>query len=500
MSGTIKLILLFIFLSIPLALANQSGENANDSVLNFSVLVNDIRGDPVNYAHIEAVSSLGSSIFGDTESNGKAYIQITDISNLRVKAAGYRDWVYKEKISSNMLILTLENESANTYFHITDTRQNNVPDAFIIVIDSAGNQIVNITDANGVASIQVSPGEANISIKADRYFEFNTISEITPNNVTYSYVIREKNSWKILIDLIALIIPIILMLWISISNWPEKMKNIQYNSYIPGFGWIISFSLLISTSYLAQDYNIYFLDSSLKTSLFVPIAAFIGVMFHISKSILDTINRRTEDLDWKKRFFDYGRRLFVAPYIAAIAVYTILPTDQLDKLWIVVSFALFVGFNTKQFEGIFQELGNKFLTEKQKIDLNERDLKALELVQRLGISTTIAEKLDKLGISEIYDLKTIPDNKIHDIALKVDIDQTHLKILMAKAQKHAEEIETMGTDLNIYQDTLRKLVYFGVYSKNQLAAIPNNKKMVIVDNGGIDEGYLNGLIEKAKTP
>jgi|GEM_PF-6775226 len=498
MSGTIKLFVLFIFLSIPLALANQMGENTNDSVFNFSVLVNDIRGNPINYAHIEVVSSSGSSIFRDTESNGRADIQITGISNLRVKAAGYRDWVNKEKISSNMLILTLENEYANTYFHITDTRNNNVPDAFIIVIDSTGDQIVNITDANGIASMHVSPGNANITIKADGYSDLYNNSIINSNNATYSYVIKNKNEWKILRDLIALMIPFLLTLYISLAKWPDKEKHLRMHAYAPFLGWGVSFVLLIYGAFSINDYNIYFFNPLLSVPLLVPIIAFIGVVSHITLSVLQNKERKIDDLEWTTRYEYYSRRIFIGPYIAIIAVFMILNANQRNDLMVVVFFAYFVGFYTKQIEGIFEELGKKILTEKLKNELDERDIKSLEIVRKLGVSTTIAGKLYKLGISEIDDIIAIQDTKIKEIALKVDIEEKYLTDLIKKTKKHVDDLAAMRKDLNIDRDTLNKLLNIGINSKHELAAIPEDKISDKAKTAGIIKENLTDLIEKAK--
>lgn len=496
----IKCILFVIILSLPLAVAGQPDENTNASGFNISVVVNDIRGNPINGALIKAISSSGSSVLKQTDSKGRADLEITKNSDLNVTAVGYRDWVSKEPISPGILMLTLESEPepANTNFHIIDTERNNVPDALIIVEDSVGNQIMKISDAEGKASGQVSLGRANITIKADGYNDLNDNSVIISGNATYTYVLNRSMVWKIAWDLFVLMLPVLLTIYINLVEWPEKTKYNEWYAYMPTLGWVISFVLLISATLITKDYNIYFLDPMLKVSLFVPIAAFIGATSYITLSVLKNIERNPPESEWKLIYIAYGRRLFIAPYIAIIAVFTILEVAQLENPWAILFFAYFVGLYTKQIEGTLEEIGKKFLTEKQKIELAERDIKSLEIVRRLGVSTSIATRFDDLGISEISDLIAIPDAKIKEIADKAGIDETYLTNLRGKAKKQVDDIEAMGKDLGICHDRLSKFVKVGVCSKDELAAIPDAKIKEIADEAGIDETYLANLRDKAK--
>ncbi|MFA4957334.1 MAG: hypothetical protein WC556_10240 [Candidatus Methanoperedens sp.] len=413
--------------------------------------------------------------------------------------------------SPNVSVLVIDINNANT-FNITNNKTKNVPDAFIIVNDSAGNRIVNITDSNGMASMQVSPGKVNITIKAEGYAEFNMSSANISNNTTYSfysYVNENKKVWKIFWDLIALIIPAIFTLYISLSNWPDDETERKWHAYLPFAGWIISFELLIACAYLANDYNIYFLGPMLSVQLLVPITAFIGVVSYITFSIVQNKERDITELEWKNRYENYSRRIFIGPYIAIIAVYTLLNTDQQKNLVIVVFFAYFVGFYTKHIEGIFEEFGKKFLTDKLKNELIERDVKSLEIVKKLEVSTTIAGKLDKLGINEIDDIIAVPADKMKEIALKVDIGveyleglkekaKKHLDDIKARAQKQTEEIETMRTCLNIDRDTLNKILNVGLNSIHVLSPIPADKIKDYATKAGITEENLKDLITKAK--
>lgn len=493
-----KCIAAIVILSLSLAVSGQPNENPNYISFNISVVVNDISGNPISGAIIKAVDPSGNPVLKQTDSEGRVKIEIAKNSNLNVKAAGYRDWISQEPISPGIFMLTLENEPTNTNFHIIDTKNNDISNAFVIMEDSVGNQIVRISDANGKASAQVSLGRANITIKAEGYKDFNE-NVIISGNVTYVYVLSYSiGSATVAWNLIALILPFLLMLYISLVEWPDKAKFNQWYAYTPAIGWVVSFILLIIAAFVAKDYNFFFLDPMLRVSIFVPIAAFLGATSYITMSILKNIERDPPELEWKLIYVAYGRRLFIAPYIAVIAVFTILEVAQMKNPWAILFFAYFVGLYTKQIEGTLEEIGKKFLTEKQKIELDERDRKALEIVKRLGVSTGIAAKLDDSGISEISDLISIPAAEVKKTADKVGIDETYLNNLKEKAKKQVDDIEAMGNDLGIDRVRLNKLVKVGIYSKDELMAIQDSNVKETADTAGVDETYLKGMIEKAK--
>lgn len=441
----VKCILLVIILSLSSAVAGQPDEKPNNISFNISVVVNDIGGNPISGALVKSVDPAGSPVLKQTDSKGRVDIELTKNSNLNVKADGYRDWVSREPVSPGMLVLTLESMPTNANFHILDARSNDIPDAFVIVEDSTGNTVVKISDAKGKASAQASQGRANITIKAEGYREFNDNSAIILENSTYTYVLNSKiDSGVIIWDLFALMIPFLFMLYISLVEWPETPKYDQWYAYMPAIGWVISFALLISGAFAADDYTIYFLDPALKVSLFVPIAAFIGATSHITVSILKNIERAPLELKWKLIYVAYGRRLFIAPYIAVIAVFTILEVAQLKNPWAVLFFAYFVGLYTKQIEGTLEEIGKKFLTDKQKKELEERDMEALEIVKLFGVSTGVAAKLNVLGMRESNDLIAIPDDKIKETAEKAGVDEAYLSALKERAKSHVNKIKAMG--------------------------------------------------------
>lgn len=491
----IKSIILFLILLLPSIAAGQADENTITGG-NLSVIVNDQTGSPISNALVKAEDASGIPVLKLTDSNGRADLVIAKKSNLTVQAEGYLEWTSQVPISPGVTVmLALKNKQTTANFHIINTDNWDVSGAFIIIEDSTGNQVVKRSDAKGSASAQVSPGRANITVKAEGYNDFK--DAFNTGNDTYTFVLSgNAGSKKIAWNIIALVAPFILVLFAVLRKWDEAEDNRKYG-YAVGIGWVLSFAMLTYLAYISNDYNIYFLDSNLKVSLFVPIAALLGAVSYITVSKLNNLERKPQQQEWKYIYAAYARRLLMAPYIAIIALFTITQSAKLENPWAILFFAYFVGLYTKQIEGTLEEIGKKFLTEKQKIELIERDLKSSEIVKRLGVSISIAEKLDSACISEVSDLMAIPGTKIKDIADKALIDDAYLKGLKDKAKKQTESIEKMRKGLDIDHDTLGIFVDAGIYSKEDLAQI-SGKRQEEITKGGISGEKLKSLIDNAK--
>ncbi|MCX9010552.1 MAG: hypothetical protein OIN66_05450 [Candidatus Methanoperedens sp.] len=491
----IKYVALFIVLSLPAVVAGQADENTITGG-NLLVIVSDQTGNPVSNALVKAEDSSGIPVLKQTDSNGRADLVIAKKSKITIKADGYLDWVSREPVSPNVTLM-LVLESKNTDFHVIDTERKDVPRAFIIIEDPAGNRIVEQSDTQGMASARIPYGWANITVKAEGYNDFN--APLKAGNANYTFVLSgNADSKKIVWNIIALVLPFILMLFASLFKWDEDKKDNRKYVYTAGIAWVISFSVLTILAYITNDYYIYFLDSNLKVSLFVPIAAMLGAVSSITVSKLNKIEGKLPDQEWKSVYVGYGRRLLIAPYIAIIALFTITEAAGLKNPWAILFFAYFVGLYTKQIEGTLEEIGKKFLTEKQITELKKRDLKSSEIVKRLGVSISIAEKLDSECISEVSDLMAIPGTKIKDIADKTLIDEAYLSDLKDKAKKQTDSIEIMRKGLGIDHDTLGRLVGAGIYSKEDLAQISGESLAKIASNSGISEEKLKSLIDDAK--
>lgn len=389
-------------------------------------------------------------------------------------------------------------ETAKTNFHIIDSKSNDIPDALVIIEDSTGNKIGKISNAEGKISVQVSPGRANITVKAGGYEDFNDNSEIISENASYTYVLNRTISSKAtLLNLILLIIPFIIsLLFLYLSDWPDKPEYNLWYAYLPALGWVFSFILLIRSAYFYNDYNIYFLDPMLKVSLFVPIAAFLGATSYITVSVLKNIERNPPPLTWKLIYVAYGRRLLMAPYIAVIALFTITELAQVKNLWSILFFAYFVGLYTKEIEGTLEEIGKKFLTEKQKNELKGREIEASEIVKRLGISIGVADKLIKLDLKNISDMLAITN--IAETAKKAEIEPEYLKKLISKANTQYIDIDLMKTKLGMGQDKVYRLVDAGIYSIIELSQIEGKCLSEFAVNSGISEECLKNLVKLAK--
>lgn len=236
-----------------------------------------------------------------------------------------------------------------------------------------------------------------------------------------------------------LMIPLLLMLYIIVAEKFELW-------YIPAFGWVASFILyLYKGSFAEGNYIIYFFDPALEVPLFVPIAAFLGATSYITVSILENREKELSELEWINIKCAYGRRLFMAPYIAIIALFTISVAisgnaTNAPNQWPIVFFAYFVGLYTKAIEGTLGELGMKFLTKRQKIELSNRELKHSEIVIKLDTSTSIAYKLKAQGIIKICDLIAMREEDIEQIAKKTEMNGSYMRGLIEKAKNISEII------------------------------------------------------------
>lgn len=212
--------------------------------------------------------------------------------------------------------------------------------------------------------------------------------------------------------------------------------------YVPAFGWVASFVLfLYKGSFEGGNYIICFFDPGLKVPIFVPITAFLGATSYITVSILENREKELSDSDWINIKCAYGRRLFMAPYIAIIALFTIsvaisgnADTINATNHWSIVFFAYFVGLYTKAIEGTLEEIGMKFLTKKQKTELANRAMKHSDIVIKLDTSISIAYKLKAQGIIKICDLIAMREDDIEQIAKKAEIDKSYLDGLKEKAK------------------------------------------------------------------
>ena len=307
-----------------------------------------------------------------------------------------------------------------------------MPHAFVIIIDSMGNEFVKQTDTMGIASAQIIQGRTNITIKSEGYKNFNTELIVSENSNSKFYLDFIVSSKIIFWNFILLILPFLSMLIIIISN-----KHKYW--YFPAFFWIIAFGAFsYLTVYYTNNFSIYFFDPVLKVPLFVPIIAFIGAISYITISDLKYREQKLGVDELERIRCAYGRRLLMSPYIAIIALFTLSEVAGMKNPWTIVFFAYFVGLYTKAIEGTLMELGMKFLTTKQKKELIIRDLAKSNVSKRLGTSDRIGKNLDKANINTISDLISIPDEKIGEYAEKTELDESYLKSLKEDAKKYIQ--------------------------------------------------------------
>lgn len=390
--------------------------------------------------------------------------------------------------------VVVKDVSENAIFHVVDQKRNDIPRAFVIIEDSSGTEVVKRTDAKGIASVQLSPGWADVTIRAEEYVEFNDPKVMISENTFDTYCLEDLiDSNIIALNMFFLMLPILLVLFFVIIP-----KNCNW-WYLPAFGWIASFIVFLYIgTFVTKNYEIYFFDPDLKISIFVPIVAFIGAISYITVGIIDKIKSKPSKSDWEYIHCTYGRRLLMAPYVAIIALFTIFEPTQMDNLWVILFFAYFVGLYTKLIEGTLKEIGMKFLTKKQKIESSKIEMGSSDIVKQLNVSIGIAHHLDALGISKIDDLAAIRPERINEIAEQAVIDKEHLTHLIDRSKKRIQNIETMEKDLGLGSNLVRILVDREIYSKENLIHINDKRIKEIAGEAGVDEAHIKGLIEKSE--
>lgn len=377
----------------------------------------------------------------------------------------------------------------NAIFHILNTTSGSVSDAIVIVEDSAGNKAANISNSDGITSVHVSQGQANITVNSDGYQELISY-EMISKNATFTYVLtssidKTKKSW------IAFLSPFILMLLFCLLKLPKGRKYHRSYAIFPLILWGFSFYLLSDITDV--NYNIYFLDPRLKVPFFVPIAAFLGAASYITVSMLANINRKPLTSEWNLIYLAYGRRLLMAPYIAIIAIFTIGVGDINNK-GAVLFFAFFVGLYTKNIEGMLTEIGMKLLSTTQQTELKERNFEALELVKRLGVSANVYDKLFKIDIKSIRDLVSIKPDKI----MIEGLNSEYLTELQKKAIAQETEINEMKVKLGLDDESIDQLVNAGYYSIKELSQIHSKCINDIAANIGISKDFFEGIVQNAR--
>ena len=491
----ILFVVLFIILSQSLVAVGQPGNSSDANQINVSVVVKDISGNAIYDAIIKITDTSGNTVSKLTDPTGRADLVIASDSTFSVTAAGYRDLIITGPIVQGMVIINLQpSEPKNAIFHVVDQKRNDISGAFVIIEDSSGNEIVKRTDAKGIAAVQLSPGKANVTIRAEEYVEFNDPKLMISQNTTYTYCLKDLIDSRIIaLNLFFLILPILLVLFFIII---PKNSNLWY---LPALGWIASFIVFLSiATFVTKSYEIYFFDPDLRVSIFVPIVAFIGSISYITVGMIAKVKTKPSRSDWKHIHSSYGRRLLMAPYIAIIALFTIFEPTQMENLWVILFFAYFVGLYTKLIEGTLKEIGMKFLTKKQKIELSKIEMGSSDITKQLNVSTGIAHSLDALGISKIDDLAAIRSEKINEIAEQAWMDKEYLTHLIDRSKKRIQDIEMMEKDLGLGSNLVRILVDREIYSKEDLIHINDKHIKKIAGEVEMDEAHIKGLIEKSK--
>ena len=490
----ILFVALFIIFSQSLVVAGPLDNGSDVNPINISVVIKDMSGNAIYDALIKGTDTSGNTVSKLTDSTGRADLVIANNSAFSVTSAGYRDLVSTGPIIPGIVIINLQqNEPKNAIFHVVDQKRNDIPGAFVIIEDSSGNEVVKRTDAKGMASVQLSPGRANVTIRAEEYSDFNDPKLMISGNTTHTYCLKYLIDSKIIaFELFLLILPILLMLYVIVANLSNRW-------YLPAVGWIFSFIIFLGIgTFVTKSYEIYFFDPDLRVSIFVPIVAFIGAISYITVGMIDKVKTKPRKSDWEHIHCAYGRRLLMAPYVAIIALFTIFEPAQMENPWVILFFAYFVGLYTKLIEGTLKEIGMKFLTKKQKIELSKIEMGSSDIVKQLNVSTGIAHNLDALGISKIDDLAAIRPERINEIAEQAVIDKEYLTHLMDISKKRIQNIETMEKNLGLGSNLVRILVDRDIYSKENLIRINDKRIKEIAREAGMDEAHIKGLIEKSK--
>ena len=245
-----------------------------------------------------------------------------------------------------------------------------------------------------------------------------------------------------------IVIASIVYLAVVIINSPSLEKIVRDSLFVLSLlSWP---TVLYYLLYNGKEFILF--SDSLRFSVYIPIAALIGILSYLLLSIEEIFSQALPKHLKKKIVWGYIRRITIAPYIAILGTYVLLDAAQIKNQWFVLLFSFFTGIFTKTIEERLYKIVQGLLPDDLVKEFKERErykIEKLELVSRLDVEEDIAFELYRKNIKSVEQLALLKDDK----------EKTkYFKHIVEKANEQLVEINRLKEILSLTPSELTLLV------------------------------------------
>ncbi len=251
-----------------------------------------------------------------------------------------------------------------------------------------------------------------------------------------------------------IIIALIVYLALVIINPPSLEKNARDSLIVLSLlAWP---TVLYYLLYNGKEFILF--SDSLRFSVYIPIAALIGILSYLLLSIEEIFSQALPKHLKKKIIWGYIRRITIAPYIAILGTYVLLDAAQIKNQWFVLLFSFFTGMFTKTIEERLYKSVQGLLPDDLVKEFKEREkykIEKLELVSRLDVEEDSAFEL------YIKNIKSVEQLKVADFELLKNPDwitKEYFCYIVEKAKEQHDEINRLKEILSLTPSELKLLV------------------------------------------
>lgn len=255
----------------------------------------------------------------------------------------------------------------------------------------------------------------------------------------------------------------------------ERIKDLQrssancFASTATGL-WILSLIGLIYGYTLFGNSSIPIFQPDLSVPLLVPIFAFLGVLVYSTANIRESADISEDSSASRKKIIVLGERILIGPYIALVA-YLVLLGPILKSMDMGTSpatafLAFFTGLYVKQVMDRLDQIGVSMLTTESQEKIKLREEEKDELVDSLGLGSSLAQALKNINITSIDDLSGLSEEKIkknvkdHSRISKAQLYGSH-----EMARLYKKEIKALRDILSLDSNKI------DVLESNQIASV-----------------------------
>ena len=276
----------------------------------------------------------------------------------------------------------------------------------------------------------------------------------------------------------------------------ERIKDLQrssancFASTATGL-WILSLIGLIYGYTLFGNSSIAIFQPDLSVPLLVPIFAFLGVLVYSTANIRESADISEDSSASRKKIIVLGERILIGPYIALVAYLVllgpILKSTDMGTSPATAFLAFFTGLYVKQVMDRLDQIGVSMLTTESQEKIKLREEEKDELVDSLGIGSSLAQALKNINITSIDDLSGLSEEKIkknvkdHAIISKAQLHGCH-----EMARLYKKEIKALRDILSLDSNKIDILESNQIASVQQIASekLDSLLKLTCLGNDG----------------